>query len=159
MPVSRDKRLNDEGRKSLIRSLESNLLQDDTESGIQCYVTLGALSGKYYSNYKPTGLGSAFPYKERPYFIQYQAWWNDTPEDIQLGKEHNVYCYTNEAEDWIDRSRQRDFPQTNGSFISFKDSSVPTKDYFLESFEELKKIKKQYSKDPTNKLRTRKTII
>lgn len=154
--------LGDEGRKNLIKSLESNLLHLEGElAQIHCYVTLGAISGSYYHNYKPKDFpkGSAFPYKDRPYFIQYQTWWNETTEVIEQGKTDHEYCYTNEAQDWIEVSRQNNFPQTKGAFISFKDSAVPTRDYFLESFEKLREIKIKYSNDPQNKFRSRKTII
>ncbi len=154
--------LGDEGRKNLIRSLESPLIHEEgNEAGVHCYVTLGAITGHYYANYKPEDhpLGSAFPYKKRPYTVQYQVWWNTTPEDTELGVEHDVYRYTNEALDWIDTCRNADFPQTEGSFISFKDSSIPTRNYFMESYEQLKNIKISYSKDPKNRFRTRKTII
>lgn len=154
--------LGDEGRKNLIRSLESNLIYAaGDEAGVHCYVTLGAITGDYYKKYKPEEhpLGSAFPYKKRPYTIQYQVWWNANPEDIEKGKEHDVYRYTNEALDWIEQCREAYFPQTEGSFISFKDSSIPTKNYFLDSYEPLKNIKLTYSKDPKNRFRSRKTII
>ncbi len=154
--------LGDEGRKNLIKSLESNLLHIEGELAlIHCYVTLGAISGTYYDNYKTEEFpkGSAFPYKDRPYFIQYQAWWNETSEAIEQGKTNHEYCYTNEAQDWIEVSRQNNFPQTKGAFISFKDSAVPTRDYFLENFDKLRAIKIKYSNDPQNKFRSRKTII
>jgi len=153
---------NDEGRESLISSLQSDLLFDKgEEGGLLCYATLGAISGAYYAHYKDPGFpnGSAFPYKKRKYTIQYQAWWDQGEADIKLGKEHNVYLYTNRAEDWIEECRKRDFPETDGSFISFKDAGVPTRNYFLQSYDRLKEIKEKFSKDPKNRLRTRKTII
>ena len=157
-----------EGREKLIKSLESNLLHIDGElGGISSYVTLGAISGTYYHNYKPQEFpkGSSFPYKERPYFIQYQVWWNENSEvfyddeKTQMCRVINEYNYTNEAQDWIEVNRQNNFPQTEGAFISFKDSSVPTREYFSESFERLRTIKLDYSLDPENKFRSRKTII
>lgn len=154
--------LGDEGRKTLIRSLESTLIHpEDHEAALYCYVTLGAIWGSYYKNYNPADhpLGSAFPYKKRPYTIQYQVWWNEGEKDIEAGEKYHVSLYTNEAQDWIEECRQRHFPQTEGAFISFKDSSVPTREYFLESFERLRQIKLSYSEDPDNRLRSRKTII
>jgi hypothetical protein len=153
---------NDEGRESLISSLQSDLLFDEGEQGgLLCYTTLGAISGAYYANYKDPGFptGSAFPYKKRKYTIQYQAWWDQGEKDIKKGKEHNVHLYTNRAEDWIEECRKRDFPETDGSFISFKDAAVPTRNYFLQSYDQLKKIKEDFSNDPKNRLSTRKTII
>ena len=154
--------LGDEGRRTLIRTLESNLVHaEGIEAGVHCYVTLGSICGSYYKNHETAGdqLGSAFPYRDRPYIIQYQAWWNQGEPDIKAGMEHDVYCYTNDAQDWIEVCRNNDFPQTEGSFISFKDSSIPTRDYFQQSYDALVRIKKDYSKDPKNRFRTRKTII
>jgi hypothetical protein len=160
--VTSEKGWNDAGRETLIDSLQSDLLFDEgAKGGLLCYVTLGAISGSYYAKYKNPGFpyGSAFPYKKRKYTIQYQVWWDQGKEDIKLGKEYNVHEYTNRAEDWIEECRKRPFQETDGSFISFKDASVPTKNYFLQSYDELKRIKEEFSKDPSNRLRTRKTII
>jgi hypothetical protein len=154
--------LGDEGRKNLIKSLESDLIYaEGGVGGVHCYVTLGAICGSYYRDYNSADhpLGSAFPYKDRPYIIQYQVWWNQDKQAIEAGKEHDVYRYTNEAQDWIEECRKSNFPQTEGAFISFKDSGIPTRDYFLQSFDRLRGIKMNYSKDPKNRFRTRKTII
>ena len=156
--------LGDEGRKTLIESLQSDLLSEAGErAGIQCYVTLGAISGPYYKDYyiNPDAIGSAFPYKNRPYTIQYQVWWDNTDEDKKNTPTYPSPAnpYSNAAEDWIDESRQRKFPQTQGAFISFKDGAVPTEEYFLGSYERLKEIKQKYSNDENNLFRSRKTII
>ena len=161
--------LGPEGRENLIRSLESNLLHaEGQKAGVRCYVTLGAITGPYYKKYRPDEVGSAFAYKERPYTIQYQAWWNESEKDIAAGKKHFVERYINQAEDWIEECREREFPQTLGSFISFKDTNVPTWKYFIESdtpgkeqeiYNRLKTIKEKHSKDPQNRFRTRKTIL
>lgn len=166
--------LGDEGRKTLIASLESDLLSKEGElAGIECYVTLGAISGPYYKDYyiNPDVIGSAFPYKNRPYTIQYQAWW-DKHELVNKDKQgpnktgdapflapSPANPYSNAAQDWIDEARQRKFPQTKGSFISFKDGAVPTEEYFLGSYQRLKEIKQKYSRDENNLFRSRKTII
>jgi hypothetical protein len=166
--------LGDEGRRTLIESLESDLLSKEGElAGIECYVTLGAISGPYYKDYyiNPDVIGSAFPYKNRPYTIQYQAWW-DKHELMHKDKQapnktgnapflapSPANPYSNAAEDWIDEARERKFPQTKGSFISFKDGAVPTEEYFLGSYQRLKEIKQKYSRDENNLFRSRKTII
>jgi len=155
--------LGEAGRRNLIKSLRSHLI---TEEGIRAhihtYVTLGAISGNYYTKeyVKPTfPEGSAFPYAKRPYTIQYQAWWNETKDDKDAGKIHHVYDYVNRAMDWIQECRDADFPQTDGSFISFKDSSIPTERYFPGVYGQLQEIKRKYVNDSDNIFRTRKTII
>lgn len=153
----------DAGRENLLHTLESDLISlDAIKAGVQCYVTLGAISGSYYQNYKDPGFpkGSAFPYKKRPFTIQYQAWW-DVPATTYTESDaaDNVNNYSNRAQDWIEECRSFNFPQTSGSFISFKDNAVPTSNYFMESYNKLKTIKEDFSKDPQNRLSTRKTII
>lgn len=161
-PAGQSPGLGTEGRKNLIASLRSDLIDPEAEKlHLHTYVTLGAISGPYYDQYKEEDhkLGSAFPYKDRPYTIQYQVWWNAEEGDIALGKQGHIYQYVNRALDWISEAQRKDFPQTKGSFISFKDASIPTAEYFQESYERLKEIKLKYSRDENNILRSRKTII
>lgn len=156
-----------EGRKTLIRSLQSPLIsKEGKEMGIHTYVTLGAIWGNYYNNpnhqNQPFPAGNAFPYKDRPYTIQYQCWWN--VNEIKEGMVGMAYTgevdlYVNKALDWIEENRQRYFPETLGSFISFKDSSVPTSQYFLQNYAKLQEIKEKYSQDKFNRFHSRKTII
>lgn len=159
-----------EGRRKLINSLRSSLLfPQGSELGVLAYCTLGAISGSFYRDYNPWEhrLGSAFPYKDRPYTIQYQVWWdthevdfptNQALQDAQLERE-GVNMYTNRAMDWIEDTRKADFPQTSGAFISFKDAGIPTKTYFMQHYDRLVQAKKEYSRDPDNRFRSRKTIV
>lgn len=151
--------LQDEGHEALLRSLTSPLiLERNRELGLFSYVTLGAIVGDYYRS-NPEGADSAFPYKDKLYTIQYQTWWNlETAQQIQ-GQNSEVNDRTNRALDWMEVARDYEIPNTSGSFISFKDSSIPTKTYFAESYDRLKEIKKNYSEDHLNHFRTRKTII
>ena len=152
------KGLKEKGYEQLLRSLTSPLIFKENRSlGLFCYVTLGAIVGDYYKKH-PKG-NSAFPYKDKLYTIQYQTWWNTEGQYLIDGENSNVYDYTNRALDWIELNREIDIPNTSGSFISFKDSSVPTETYFDKSYDRLKEIKITLSRDEHNHLRTRKTII
>lgn len=162
--------LDEVGRINLIRSLESDLLHAEGEQlGVISYVTLGAISGEFYYHYPdrfsanakfPDNLGSAFPYKDRPYTIQYQVWWDTkssiSPTESELA---GVNVYTNRAMDWIAQCRRAEFPQTSGAFISFKDADIATETYFLQNYENLVAVKRTASQDPLNRFRSRKTII
>lgn len=153
--------LGDDGRAALLLSLTSKLiLEGNRKKGLFTYVTLGAIVGDYYNDMNPIDKDkSAFPYKEKQYTIQYQTWWNlelDQKEELQDNK---VYNRTNRALDWMEECRDFVIPNTSGAFISFKDSSIPTKTYFAENYDKLKAIKKEFSCDPQNHFRTRKTII
>lgn len=155
--------LGDEGRHILLRTLQSSLLfPQGADLGVQAYVTLGAISGPFYQEYNSNehALGSAFPFKDRPYTIQYQVWWDaDTAVSPDESEDRGVNDYTNRAMDWIETTRKVHFPQTSGSFISFKDAGIPTRNYFMQSYERLIEVKKTYSRDRDNRFRSRKTII
>ena len=77
------------------------------------------------------------------------------------GHDHEAECSKTDAIviDFKEMKDARHFPQTSGSFISFKDSSIPTHQYFMESYERLKQIKKTLSEDPDNIFSSRKTIL
>lgn len=151
--------LGKEGYRQLLLSLTSSLVRaENRRLGIFTYVTLGAIVGDFYRSNKGKNSKSAFPYKDKLYTIQYQAWWNAEKEEYKFQNDA-VYTNTNLAMDWIDTARNFNIPNTSGAFISFKDISIPTRVYFDKSYEKLKAIKIEHSKDPYNHLRTRKTIL
>lgn len=151
--------LGDTGYEALLSSLTSPLILDgNRDLGLFTYVTLGAITGDYYQK-NPEGANSSFPYKDKLYTIQYQTWWNDAEKEKQEGEDNFVYDRTNRALDWMEVARDYDIPNTSGAFISFKDSSIPTKTYFAQNYDRLIEIKKNNSKDSYNHLRIRKSII
>ncbi len=149
------------GHKQLLQSLSSPLvMKGNRHLGLFTYITLGAITGKYYQSIaEEQKLASAFPYKDRLYTIQYQTWWNEKGKQKIKGDNNKVYNRVNRALDWMEVCRDFDIPNTSGSFISFKDSSVPTKTYFDTSYNDLVKAKENHSEDPYNHFRSRKTII
>ncbi|TAE85152.1 MAG: FAD-binding oxidoreductase [Bacteroidetes bacterium] len=153
--------LDKEGYVQLLRSLTSPLVEiGNVQLGLFTYITLGAINGKYYKNMTPDrAIHSSFPYKDRLYTIQYQTWWNEKPKQKAKGEDNKVYNRVNRALDWMDVCRNFKIPNTSGAFISFKDSSIPTKTYFDVSYEKLIRAKHKHSKDPFNHFRSRKTII
>lgn len=154
--------LGEEGRHKLLESLTSPLvLPGNKHFGLFTYITLGAIIGNYYQHVitPEQKTKSAFPYKDKLFTIQYQTWWNETEKEMEEGQNNHVYTRVNRALDWMDVCRDYAIPNTSGAFISFKDSSVPTKTYFDKSYEDLVKIKQTHVKDPHNHFRSRKTII
>lgn len=161
--------LKDEGKgggyKELLLSLTSPLVRKENRGmGLFTYVTLGAIVGDFYRNFKEIGANnhSAFPYKDKRYTIQYQTWWNEADTDNQYhdpSQNEKIYNNTNLAMDWIDTARNFDIPNTSGAFISFKDNNIPTSVYFDNNYERLREIKERYANDEFNHLRTRKTIV
>ncbi|MEP5339359.1 MAG: FAD-binding protein [Algibacter sp.] len=153
--------LGDTGTNELISSLTSKLiLEDNRNYGLFTYITLGAIVGEYYDNISEENKNkSAFPYKDKSYTIQYQTWWNNELIQKELEQDNEVYNRTNRALDWMQTCRDYQIDKTGGAFISFKDSSIPTETYFGDSYKDLIEVKKKFSEDPLNHLRTRKTII
>lgn len=153
--------LNKEGYVKLLESLTSPLIEiGNVQLGLFSYITLGAINGRYYKNITPAqAIHSAFPYKDRLYTIQYQTWWNEKDKQKAKGENNRVYNRVNRALDWMEVCRDYNIPNTSGAFISFKDSSVPTKTYFDANYHKLIQVKHKHSKDPYNHFRSRKTII
>lgn len=154
--------LGEKGHYKLLESLTSPLVLPGNEGlGLFTYITLGAITGDYYQHVitPEQKTKSAFPYKDKLFTIQYQTWWNETEEQKKEGQNNHVHTRINRALDWMDVCRDYDIPNTSGAFISFKDSSVPTRTYFDNSYEDLVKIKQAHVKDPDNQFRSRKTII
>ena len=153
--------LKKKGHIALLKSLSSPLISAANRPlGLFTYITLGAITGNFYQNLKKKDRQkSAFPHKDKLYTIQYQTWWNSHLKEQEQGQDSKVYERTNKALDWMQVCRDFPIPNTSGSFISFKDSSIPTETYFGDSYERLKEIKQNYSKDPKNHFRSRKTII
>jgi hypothetical protein len=151
----------DNGHRELIESLTSPLvLEGNLPLGLFTYITLGAIVGKYYRNLSDQAkAASSFPYKDKAYTIQYQTWWNEKAAEKAEDTNNDVYNRVNRALDWMDVCRDYRIPNTSGAFISFKDSSVPTRTYFAESYDELVRIKRELAKDPYNHFSSRKTII
>ena len=123
----------------LICSLQSPKIPSESDAkldhGVHTYLTLGAISGHYYHNYQKNRdlIGSSFPYKDRPFTIQYQTWWNQflnsdekhVLTDEQHSKEMIINRpFVNRAEDWMEDCRDYIIPHTSGAFISFKDASI-----------------------------------
>ncbi len=152
---------NDNSRKVLLHSLTSDHIQAESwELGMYNYVTLGAIVGPHYLKEKnrADAIG-AFPYRDKQYTIQYQTWWNEKLSQKVEGQDNLIYNYANRGLDWMQFCRDTDIPHASGSFISFKDASIPTETYFSKSYNRLIEIKETLCKDPYNHFRSRKTII
>ncbi|WP_435263316.1 FAD-binding oxidoreductase [Tenacibaculum sp. nBUS_03] len=159
-------------REQLVCSLQSTLLQGIEGTNISSYITLGAIQGGFYATpeaREESALKCAFPYQDRAFTIQYQTWWDMPTQSKIEGKckmdEHTLdkviptRFYSNRALDWMENCRDYKINETDGSFISFKDDSVPTKNYFVDNYEKLIGIKLDYSKDKKCLFKSRKTIL
>ena len=146
--VVAEKGLGDLGKEQLIQSLTSSLVFEDNESlGLFCYVTLGAISGPFYAKdtSETASKRVAFPYATSQYTIQYQTWWNEKVYEVEKGQHNPVYNYVNRALDWMEVCRDTHICGTRGAFISFKDNSIPTREYFQQHYQSLIQTKEKYS--------------
>ena len=162
--------LKNAGYRQFLRSLTSELLSPESRDlGLFSYVTLGAIVGNFYMGKNllhpppegertPDNSNTSFPYSDKLYTIQYQTWWNMEPHEKFEGQNNLVWNHTNRALDWMQVARDFNIPNTTGSFISFKDSSIPTEVYFQNSYNTLMDIKREHSLDEFNHLRIRKSI-
>ncbi|MBQ4863990.1 FAD-binding oxidoreductase [Pseudoalteromonas sp. MMG013] len=154
--------LTQRGYEQLLSTLTSELVKSENSGlGLFSYVTLGAIVGDFYQqlDQNKSQLGVSFPYQHCLYTIQYQTWWNEELKNKVEQQNNAVYVDTNRAMDWISASRSADIEGAYGAFISFKDASIPTSEYFQQNYGTLVEIKKCYINDQYNHLRTRKTII
>ena len=160
--------LTDEQFEFFIHTLHSELLPTPEDHAaatkdpvmgrnpVATYCNFNGIAGPFYRN--PAKLEESkkrcsFPYQNSCYVIQYQAWWEASAVDNQ--RLHN------RAMDWIQINSHRKWEcgGVEGSFISFKNSEIPEEDYFQGNYNRLIDIKKKWSKDPTNILRSRRSII
>lgn len=162
------------GKTQLIQSLTSPLIAKKSEQlGLFSYVTLGAISGPFYQHetLEKAYERMAFPYATSQYTIQYQTWWNERNDEKEKGQHNKVFNYVNRALDWMEVCRDTNIHGTKGAFISFKDSAIPTRTYFQQSYEQLLKVKEKYNDlngpyfestpklSGFNQFRSRKTIL
>lgn len=160
----------DDSRSALIHSLQSPLVPAPQETAFPAvaFVTLLAISGPYYADQNGDADGCAFPYRNDRYFIQYQAWWNQFTDmngrPVGNAAERAQACianryHDNRLQDWIANCRDYDIPGSHGAFISFKDVSIRTEVYFGTSYQRLRAVKLECSRDPQILLQTAKTIV
>ena len=117
-------------------------------SKVRCYLSLHSLGGEVFTN-ETYRRRSAFPYRDKPFILQPEAWWAD-PDDTAA---------TREGLDFIARLRERLAPYSEGGFINFPDRDLTGPDqrdrdallrpyYGEENLEKLKQIKSRM--DPNN---------
>jgi FAD binding domain len=165
-------------RVALICALQSPLVQPQPNGGtkkqydVRQYITIGAITGPFYSQRKPAPneIGSAFPYPDRLFTLQFQSWWDQyrkpdgglldgvtEQQARQISVDNRLWA--NHAENWIEACRNADIPHSGNAFISFKDDAVRTDMYFDQSYQPLIKVKTEHSEDPHLLFQTRKTIL
>jgi hypothetical protein len=127
-----------------VDAIVSYLRDAKAEPTARRYLSLHCMGGNIDSDPNRAREWSCFPYRDKPFMLQYQAWWANK-DDKPLGGR----CL-----DWVRNFRETMKPHTEGSFINFpdKDLAPERKDllryYYAGNLEKLIAIKAKY--DPGN---------
>ena len=114
-------------------TIRTQLERSTPETNARRYLSLHSLGGAVRGD-GSTADRSCFAFREKPFLLQYQAWWLD-PNDKPLGER----CMA-----WVRDFREAMDPYTEGSFINFPDRDLPLSRYYGGNFEHLKHIKRIY---------------
>lgn len=131
--------------KAAVQLIVDQLQQSKPESNARRYLSLHSLGGAVRGD-SSRGEWSCFAFRDKPFLLQYQAWWADR-NDAPLGQR----CMA-----WVRDFRETMAPHTEGSFINFPDKDlVPDPDtpdgrkallryYYATNLETLIGIKAKY---------------
>jgi FAD/FMN-containing dehydrogenase len=134
--------VDDEPVEAIVKYLEES--DRNQEANARRYLSLHCMGGAIRAE-QPRKPPSCFAWRDKPFLLQYQAWWADK-RDEALGKR----CLK-----WIADFRNRVERYTDGAFINFPDRDLPAKGrielleyYYRNNLDRLIEIKRKY--DPTN---------
>lgn len=104
------------------------------------YLSLHSMGGFINSNENVYKSRSCFPYRAKPFMLQYQAWWQ--PDDPKLESRYLA---------WVDtfRDEMKSAGYTEGAFINFPDRDLGLTDYYAGNLTRLQRVKRAY--DPNNR--------
>jgi hypothetical protein len=125
-----------------VRRVARYLMESDTEPTARRYLSLHSLGGAIAN---PNDR-SCFAYREKPFMMQYQAWWADADPTSDVSRR----CLA-----WVAGFRDTMQRDTEGAFINFPDKDLPASDrkallryYYAHKLDRLIGIKATY--DPGN---------
>lgn len=121
-----------------VRRIAQYLMNSGYEPTARRYLSLMSLGGAVAN----ANDRSCFAYREKPYLMQYQAWWADKDPNSGVSRR----CMA-----WVAGFRDTMQPHTEGSFINFPDRDLSAADrkvllryYYRNNLEQLIAIKAQY---------------
>jgi hypothetical protein len=131
--------------KDAIAFLAKYVRDSDSEETARRYLSLHCLGGNIRD--KAAKERSSFFWRDKPFILQYQAWWTDPREESPVTKR----CMA-----WVTAFRNGMSGHTEGSFINFPDRSLPVKEtdpakalkellryYYSDNLEDLIRIKRE----------------
>jgi len=148
-PVSTD------SNEKLANEISTYMAQSQYSPWVRSYMTFHSMGGAIAN--EPKG-GTAFPFRKKPFMLQFQSWWNypenDAKSCIVDRERQQVYI------DWVKNFRECLKPHVEGAFINFVDKELgpdPSTDkgrkallreYYGRNLKRLMEVKKTY--DPGN---------
>jgi FAD/FMN-containing dehydrogenase len=119
------------------------------ETNARRYLSLHSMGGFINSDDNLYKSRSCFPYRAKPFMLQYQAWWQPL-----LGETDPDSRYLK----WVDtfRDQMKKAGYTEGSFINFPDRDLGLPEYYAGNFPKLRQVKRAY--DPKNRFKFEMSI-
>ena len=114
----------------------------DELPGANIYLSLHGMGGAVKNRIDG---GTSFPWRDKDFMLQIQAWWHNPDDSRKLS-------YLG----WVSRFREALEPVTEGAFINFPDKHIPTEVYYGKAYKKLQAVKKLY--DPNNIMRFEMSI-
>jgi hypothetical protein len=115
--------------------LADYIARSEEEGRARRYLSMHAMGGAIDDKSKDNV--NCFPWRHKPFMLQYQAWWAD-PKDTQLG---------DACMQWLRdlRDQMRTNRYTEGAFINFPDDEIKLEDYYgKDTYGLLKKFIEHY---------------
>lgn len=132
-----------------VRRLVEYLRASPREVDARRYLSLHCMGGFIDSADNPNRSRSCFPYRARPFMLQYQAWWQLLPADPGRDSRNLQWVATL-------RDQMKSAGYTEGAFINFPDRDVPLPSYYAGSLPRLQQVKRTY--DPNDRFRFEMSI-
>ena len=131
--------------EDLAREMVEFIQNSEASKSTNKYLSLHGMGGAIRNE---SDTESAFPYREKDFMMQFQAWWkaSDDPQFNDRQTAQNLR--------WIENFREKMIPYTEGSFINFPDINLVADPdhqrlellefYYGRNLTELRKIKTKY---------------
>lgn len=125
-----------------VRKLVDYLRNSPFQVYARRYVSLHSMGGFINSDDNLYKSRSCFPYRAKPFMLQYQAWWQPIPDDRYRDSRYLQ---------WVDtlRDQMKTAGYTEGAFINFPDRDLALPNYYAGNYQRLRQVKRAY--DPKDR--------
>lgn len=124
-----------------VRKIVEYLRASPYQVRARSYLSLHSMGGFINSTNNPYRSQSCFPYRAKPFMLQYQAWW----QPVSIAPNPDSYYLQ-----WVAtfRDQMKDAGYTEGAFINFPDRDIALSDYYAGNYPRLQQVKRAY--DPND---------